>query len=698
MKRRDLLRAATIAPILMNQEMNAADPVPQPPVAKTIPKEITQHGQTRTDNYFWLRDGDRKDIIQHLEAENAYAAAMLKSAEEPQQKLYTEMLARIQQTDQSAPLPIDEFEYYSRTEEGLQYPIYCRRAKGQEQVLLNLNELAKTEKYMRLGNYAISPDHKLLAYSIDTSGDEVYTTFVKNLGSGKLLPDRIRNAYYGLQWTNDNRSFVYTTLDDAKRPYRAWQHTLGATDEKLLYEEKDERFHLTLRKSRSKRFLFIQLDSAATSEVWFMDAADGTTTTPRRFDERRHDIEYNVEHHGDLFYIRTTDGGRNYRVMTAPVSNIARTNWKEWIAHRDDVLIEAVDPFANHIVLTERDRGILKLQVRKLSGESHTIAMPEPAYTLLPSDNPVFQTNIFRFNYTSLVTPMSTYAYNMDTRERKLVKQQPVIGYDPSKYETVRIHATSHDGVKVPLSVVYRRDVKRNGKNPTLLYGYGSYGISIDPSFSSERVSLLDRGFVYAIGHIRGGSDVGKKWHDDGKLKNKRNTFEDFIACAKHLIAEKYTSADKLAIMGGSAGGLLMGAVINMRPDLFKAVVAKVPFVDVLNTATDPSLPLTVVEYDEWGNSNYKEFWEYIKSYSPYDNIERQSYPNILVTAGLNDPRVSYWEPAKWVAKLRTMKKDKNLLLLKTNMAAGHGGASGRYEKLKETAFDFAFLLHVLGV
>lgn len=675
--------------------------LPTPPVAKRIPKQISQHGELRIDDYFWLRDGDRADIIDYLEKENAYTEAVLEPTKALQSKLYDEILSRIQQTDLSVPVRIDDYFYYSRTVEGHQYPLHCRKRNDVEEVLLDLNELAKGHPYLRLGNYAISEDHRMLAYSLDRAGDEVYVTYIKDLATGELLPEQIANTYYGLCWSNDNRAVFYVSLDEAKRPYQAHCHVLGTevSEDRLLLEELDERFHLTLEKSRSKAYVFLNLDSAATSEIHYLGAANANQI-PKLFSERRYNIEYDLDHHGELFYLRTTDGGRNFRVLTAPISDPSPANWKEWIAHRETVMIEGIDPFEKHIVVHERDNGILQLRIYSLaSGESHVVEMPETVYTASDSSNPMFAVNYYRFQYTSLITPQSIFEYDMNTRARTLLKETPVLGpYDRTQYLTTRIHALSHDGVRVPISLVHRKDMKLDGSNPMLLYGYGSYGISIDPGFSHERLSLLERGFVYGIAHIRGGADLGKLWHDDGKLEKKRNTFQDFIACASHLIEARYSSPNRLAIMGGSAGGLLVGAVINQRPDLFHAVVAKVPFVDVLNTATDPTLPLTVIEYDEWGNSNQKEFWDYIKSYSPYDNVKAQAYPHVLATAGLNDPRVSYWEPAKWIAKLRTLNTSGNLLLLKTNMSAGHGGASGRYERIKETAFDYTFLLHVMGI
>ncbi|MCC6388998.1 MAG: S9 family peptidase, partial [Bryobacterales bacterium] len=579
---------------------------PLPPCAKRLPKQITQHGETRVDDYFWLRDGDPAEIRAYLEAENAYTEALLKPAEPLQSRLYEEILGRIEETDTSAPVRLRGYFYYTRSEEGKAYPICCRKRGSMdagEEILLDLNELAKDEKYLRLGNFRVSPDQRMLAYSLDVSGDEVYITRIKKLETGALLPDRMENTYYGLEWTNDGRSLIYVTLDEAKRPYRAWLHGLGDTagPDRLLHEELDERFHLTLHKSRSKRFLFLELDSADTSEVWYAEAAGGQVE-PRLFDARRHNIEYDIEHQGDQFFVRTTEGGRNFRVLMAPVADPLPENRTQKIAHREDVMVESVDAFERHLVITERENGLRRLRIEDENGDTHFVEMPETVYTLAPDENPEYETSTLRFHYTSLVTPLTAYDYDMKTRERTLVKQAPVRGgYDASLYESARVFAPSRDGTKAPVSMVYRKEMRRDGGNPTLLYGYGSYGISIDPAFSSDRLSLLDRGFIYAIAHIRGGEDLGKKWHDDGKLLKKWNTFDDFLAAAEFLIAGKYTSPQKLAIMGGSAGGMLMGAVINRKPELFRAVIAKVPFVDVLNTATDPSLPLTVIEYDEWG-------------------------------------------------------------------------------------------------
>lgn len=673
----------------------------QPPVAKINPAPATTLGDARVDNYFWLRDRKDPDTIAYLEAENAYTAAAMNRTEALQAKLYAEILGRIQQTDQSVPTKREEYFYYTRTEEGKQYAIYCRKRgeDGAEEVLLDGNQMAEGRKYFRAGNFAPSPDHKLLAYSVDFDGDEAYTIHVKNLATGELLADAIPNTYYTLEWTNDNTTFFYTVLDDAKRPFKVFRHRLGVAQDTLIYHEMDERFTVEVGKTRSRAYILIDIGSSLTSEFRYLDAnqpeGDFKILLPRV-----QGVEYDAAHHDDSWFIRTNDGARTFRLVEAPVKDPSRANWKESIAARHDATIEGVTAFLNHLVTQERERGLTKIRIRNFAtGDVHSIEFHEPVYTAGLGANAEYETNLLRFTYSSLVTPSSVFDYNMDTRQRVLKKQQPVLGgYDPSQYSSERIYATAADGVKVPISLVYKKGFQRNGAAPMLLYGYGSYGISMDPGFSSDRLSLLDRGMVYAIAHIRGGADLGKPWHEDGRILKKKNTFTDFIACAEHLIVRKYTSADRLAIMGGSAGGLLMGAVTNMRPDLFAAVVAKVPFVDALNTMLDASLPLTVGEYEEWGDPNEKPYYDYIKSYAPYENVAAKEYPAMLVTAGLNDPRVSYWEPAKFVAKLRAMKKDRRVLLLKTNMGSGHFGSSGRYEYIKETAFDYAFLLSALGL
>ena len=639
-------------------------------------------------------------MIPYLEAENRYTEEVMAPTKSLQENLYQEILGRIQETDISVPVKRDEYFYYTRTEEGKAYSIQCRKhgTDGPEEILLDANILAEGQKYFRLGNFAVSPDHRLLAYSTDLEGDEAYTIYVKNFATGELLPDRIANTYYTLEWANDNRTFFYTVLDKAKRPYRAFRHELGASSDTLVYEEDDGRFTLGLGKTRSRRFLFIELASPLTSELRYLEAAEPRGEF-RVVLPRRQGVEYDASHHGEFFYIRTNDGAKNFRLMRTEVGNPSMETWHEVIPARADVTIEGVDSFQGHLAIYERERGLERICIRDGSGAfSHYIEFPEPVYTVSATGNAEYKTNLLRFSYTSLVTPTSVFDYNVRTRERELKKQYEVRGgYDASQYQSERIFARAPDGVEVPISLVYRKGFERNGASPLLLYGYGAYGHSIDPRFSSDRLSLLDRGLVFAIAHIRGGAEMGEEWHDHGRLLEKKNTFADFVACAEHLIAARYTSSDRLAIMGGSAGGLLMGAVLNARPELFHAAIAKVPFVDTLNTMLDPTLPLTMAEYEEWGNPEDKQYYDYIQSYSPYDNVAEREYPTMLVTGGLNDPRVSYWEPAKWVAKLRALKKDSNVLLLKTNMGSGHFGPSGRYEGIKETAFDFVFLLQALG-
>jgi len=680
----------------------SADEAVKPPVAKIVPQQSTTLGETRTDNYFWLRDRNNPDTIKYLEAENEYTKAEMKHTDALQSKLYSEILGRIQQTDLSVPTKRDDYFYYTRTEEGKQYTIYCRKhgsLDAKEEVLLDGNKMAEGKKYFRVGNFVASPNHKLLAYSVDYEGDEAYTIHVNDLTNGKLLEDTIPNTYYSLEWANDNATFFYTVLDAAKRPYKVYRHTLGVKKNTLVCHETDERFTVELEKTRSHAYILINIGSSLTSEVRYIKAdrprGKFATLLPRI-----QETEYDVAHHGDSWFIRTNDGAKTFRLIEAPVKDPSRANWKEVMPARPEATIESVTAFKDELVTEERDLGLIQIRIQNFAtGDTHYVEFTEPVYTASIGANAEYETKMLRFSYTSLVTPNSVFDYNMETRARELKKQQPVLGgYDPTKYQSERIYATAPDGVKVPISLVYKKGLVQNGRAPMLLYGYGSYGISMDPTFSSDLLSLLDRGFIYAIAHIRGGADLGKPWHEDGRILKKKNSFTDFIACAEHLLAEKYTSSDRFAIMGGSAGGLLMGAVTNMRPDLFAVVVAKVPFVDALNTMLDASLPLTGGEYEEWGNPNEKQYYDYIKSYAPYENVAAKEYPTMLITAGLNDPRVSYWEPAKWTARLRAMKKDNHMLLLKTNMGSGHFGSSGRYEYIKETAFDYAFVLNALGI
>jgi len=669
-----------------------------PPAAKRAPREIAMHGDTRVDEYYWLRDRDNPDTIAYLEAENQYTASVMEPAADLREKLYNEILGRIKEDDVSVPARKEDWFYYTRTERGKPYGISCRKyasLDAPEEILLDLNLLAAGQNYFRIGAFSVSPRHNLLAYSIDVAGDEAYTVYVKDLAAGALLSDSIANTYDTLEWANDNATFFYTVLDEAKRPFRLYRHVLGFKSDELIYEEQDARFWMGLSKSRSERFIYIGLHSKLTSEVRYV-RADEPLSEMRVALPRAQGVEYGLSDHGEYFYIRTNQSAKSFRLMRTPIDAPSDRDWEEVIPERAGITIERVDTFESFLVLSERDRGLPGIRVSPASDPAcdfHYIEFPEPAYSAGLTGNLEYRTDTLRFAYTSLITPPSVFDYNMDTRERELKKQTEVLGgYDPSLYASERIFAAAGDGVAVPISVVYRKDTALDGTSPMLLYGYGSYGMTMDPGFSSDRLSLLDRGFVYAIAHIRGGGELGKPWHDDGKLLRKKNTFSDFIACAEHLIARHYTAADRLTILGGSAGGLLVGAVLNLRPELFHAAIAKVPFVDVVNTMLDPSLPLTIPEYEEWGNPEDKQYYDYIRSYSPYDNVEAKPYPALLITGGLNDPRVSYWEPAKWAARLRALKTNGNVLLLKTNMGAGHFGPSGRYDRLRETAFDYAFL------
>ncbi|MEO5924410.1 MAG: S9 family peptidase [Bryobacteraceae bacterium] len=672
-----------------------------PPVAKVVPTSATLFHDTRTDPYAWLRDRNDPDTIPYLEAENAYTKSVMDPTAALQKTLYDEMLSRIQQTDLSVPIRRDDYFYYTRTEEGKQYAIYCRKQgslDAAEEILLDGNILSEGHEYFRIGNFLVSPDGQLLAYSTDVLGDETYTIRVKNLATGELLPDEIPNTYYSLEWAADNETFFYCTLDEAKRPYKIFRHHLGTATDTLVHHEEDERFTVEISRTSSREFLLIDIDSSLTSEVRYLRSADPTGDfTPIL--PRTQDVEYDVTHHGDYFYIRTNDKAKTFRVMRTPTASPSIESREEFLPTRPGITVESMRAFRDYLVIEERDQGLTQIHIHHFpTADRHRVAFDEAVYFTDVGGNAEFNTDIVRFTYTSLVTPESVFDYKLSSRTRELKKQHPVLGYDPTLYASERLQATATDGTQVPISLVYKKGFERNGRAPMLLDGYGAYGLSHDPTFRSDRLSLIDRGFVYAIAHIRGGADLGKPWHEDGRMLTKKNTFTDFIACAEHLIAQHYTSSDVLAITGGSAGGLLMGAVLNMRPDLFAAVVTRVPFVDALNTELDATLPLTIGEWEEWGNPAEEKYYHYIKSYAPYENVYAQAYPAMLVTAGLNDPRVSYWEPAKWVARLRALKTDSRTLLLKTEMGHGHFGASGRYEHLKETAFNYAFLLRILAI
>ncbi len=669
-----------------------------PPAAEKKPKTITIHNHSRVDEYYWLRERDNPDVIAHLTAENEYTQAKMAHTEALQQTLYEEMVGRIQETDSSAEVKMGEYLYYHRTTKGEQYPTYCRKKgkDGTEEILLDLNGLAKGD-YLRLGMYKISPDQTMLAYSLDEEGSEKYTIYVKLLKTGELLPDQIPNTTYSLEWAEDNKTLFYTTQDEAKRAYKLFRHQLGAESSRdvELFHEPDELFSVYLYKTKDKTTLVLYVGSIESSECWVLPASSPLASL-QRIHPRQLGVRYDVEHRDGSYYFRTNaDESPNFKVMTADVENAGIEHWQEFIPHRPQVKIDDFAIFADHYVLYERENGLQQLQVGKFAdGESYYVTFPEMAYSIAGSSNPEFNVHTLRFAYMSLATPKSEYDYDMESRERTLAKREPVLGgFDPENYQSERIFAAASDGTQVPISLVYRKGLEKNGANPTLLYGYGSYGINLDPWFDGKRLSLVDRGFVFAIAHVRGGQEMGRYWYDQGKFLQKKNSFTDFIACAERLIAGNYTNPDQLAIEGRSAGGLLMGATLNLAPHLFKSAIAGVPFVDVVTTMLDETIPLTVGEFEEWGNPKDKEYYDYMLSYSPYDNIEAKAYPHILATAGLNDPRVQYWEPAKWVAKLRPMKTDDNLILLKTNMGAGHGGASGRYDYLRERAFEYAFLL-----
>lgn len=686
-------------------------------MARREPVEHILHGDRRVDHYAWLRHKENPEVIAYLEAENAYADAILRPTEPFQEKLYQEMLGRIQQTDLSVPYCLRGYLYFTKTFEGQQYPQRFREPVdnlGTEELLLDLNQLAEGHSFLALDAFAVSDDNSLLAYSTDTTGFRQYTLRLKDLRMGETLPERIERVT-SVAWAADNRTLFYTVEDEiTKRSHELYRHVLGSTEpDPLIYEETDERFRIEIERTRSGGYLLLTSASHTASEVHFM-RADNPIGQFELLAAREEEHEYFADHHpgpfpnfsGDVFLIRTNSAGRTFRLMAVQVTDPQRENWREIIPNRPEVMLAAAEAFKDHLVLFEREGGLPSLRIVNLTangentlGNSHLIEFTEPTYNASLGENPEFDALHLRFQYESFVTPRSVFDYDVRTRERILRKQQPVLGgYDSSQYVSERLHATASDGTRVPVSIVYRRDTPRDGTSPLLLYGYGSYGISAPVSFNSNRLSLLDRGVIFAIAHIRGGGELGKPWHDAGRMKQKRNTFEDFIAAAEHLLAQRYTSAEKLAIQGGSAGGLLMGAVVNIRPDLFHIVLSQVPFVDVMNTMLDASLPLTVGEYEEWGNPQIADDYFYMKSYCPYTNLQRKAYPAMLVKTGLNDSQVMYWEPAKYVAKLRTLKTDSNLLLLKTNMGAGHGGASGRYDYLREIALDYAFLLTQLSI
>ncbi|HTL59516.1 MAG TPA: S9 family peptidase [Candidatus Limnocylindrales bacterium] len=671
-----------------------------PPVARKIPKEIVVHGDKRLDDYFWLREKTNSDVRAYLEQENAYAEVTTKPLEKSRDHLYQEMLSHLKETDSSAPVRRGDYLYYTRTEAGKNYRIHCRKRgslEATEEIILDENALAEGRKFFSIGLALPSDDNRFLAYTTDVTGYRQYTLQVKNLSTRELLPEKIERVDE-VVWGTDNQTLFFVTENEVtKRQDEFYKHVLGTTATERLFFEPDELFDISVDRSRDRAFIFLNSESKLSSEVRFLPANQPDAQL-RLVEPRAPDHKYFVTHRNDRFYIRTNDKAKNYKIVTTPVDRPGKAGWEEFIGHKPEVKLDHLDLFVRHAVLSKRENGQEQIEIVNLeTKESHRVGLPEPTYELSVDENPEFHTTVLRIRYQSLVTPPTVYNYEMDRRIRTVVKQIEVPNYDASKYVSDRMFIPAQDGTRIPCSIVYKQGVQRNGHNPLLLYGYGSYGASVPVTFSFARLTLLDRGVIYVIAHIRGGGEMGEVWRDQGRMMQKRNTFTDFIACADYLVKNRYTSPDRLAITGGSAGGLLMGAVVNMRPDLFRLVIANVPFVDVLNTMLDPSLPLTTGEYIEWGNPNEKAAYDYMKTYSPYDNVRPQNYPTMLIRVSLNDSQVPYWEGAKFAAKLRAVKTDKNRLLLKTNMGAGHGGSSGRYEHLRDLAFDYSFLLHELG-
>jgi len=676
----------------------------KPPIARMSPVKLEKHGDVRVDEYYWMRERENPEVVKYLNAENAYTDAVMRHTEALQETLFTEFKARIKQTDVTVPYKEDGYFYYSRTEEGREYPIFCRKKgslEAPEEVMIDGNQLAEGHAFCGIGQRAVSYGQDILAFSVDYAGRRFFTVKFKNLLSGEMLTDTIPNMTGNIAWANDNKTLFYTRQDPVTlRWNRIYRHLIGADaqQDELVYDEKDDTFYCSLIKTKSKKYVLIECEQTLSSEYRYLDAdnPDGAFTV---FLPREKDHEYQVDHYGAFFYVRTNYKAKNFRLMRTPTTATAKENWIEVIPHRDDVLLETFQVFKDFLVAVERKDGLIQMRVRPWSGApEHYLDFGEPAYTAGLGDNFLLDTRVLRYVYSSLTTPQSVYDYDMETRQKTLLKRVEVLGgFDPANYVTERLYATAEDGVRVPVSLAYRKGLVKNGDNPLLLWGYGSYGYSYDVTFDPYAISLLDRGFVYAIAHVRGGEEMGRQWYENGKLLKKKNTFTDFIACEQYLTEQKYTSPRMLCIAGGSAGGLLIGVVVNMRPDLIRAAVAQVPFVDVVTTMLDEDIPLTTSEYDEWGNPNQKEYYDYMLSYSPYDNVTAKAYPALLVTTSFQDSQVQYWEPAKWVARLRAKKTDSNPLLFRIKMEAGHGGVSGRYRAYRETAFMYAFLLDEVG-
>jgi len=674
----------------------------KPPKAKIIPTTLEKFDDIRIDNYFWLNNRENPEVIDYLNKENEYYQEMTAHSHNFQKELFEEMKSRIKEDDQSVPYLYNGYYYITRFETGSDYPIYSRKKgslSANEEIMFNCNELAKGHKYFKLGGLSVSSDNQYIAFSVDTVGRRIYTVQIKNLVTGELFNDKIENTTGDSTWANDNLTLFYTRQDEQTlRSDKVFKHKLNTDSSKdtLVYFEKDDTYSVEVTKEKSKKYIVISSSSTMTTEfrTLLADQPDGDFKV---FQKRVRGLEYDIAHFGDHFYVLTNkDDATNFKLMKTPELATAKENWVDFIAHREDVLIEDIDIFSHFLVITERFNGLNTIRIMPWSGEgAYYLPFESETYTAYTSTNVDFDTDILRYGYQSMATPASIIDFNMKTKEKEVMKEQQVLGnkFDKNNYIEERVWATAQDGTKVPISMVYRKELKKDGSNPLLQYAYGSYGYSMDATFSSTRLSLLDRGFIFAIAHIRGGEDLGRQWYEDGKLLNKKNTFTDFIDCSNYLIDEKYTSPSHLYAEGGSAGGLLMGVIVNMAPELYNGIIAQVPFVDVVTTMLDDTIPLTTGEYDEWGNPNIKKYYNYIKTYSPYDNVKAQDYPSIYVSTGLHDSQVQYWEPAKWVAKLRVFKTDNNAIYLDTNMNAGHGGASGRFEALKELAKEFSFLL-----
>lgn len=690
-----------ISLIIMSCEQNNKSKMKYP-IAKKIEKELVMHDHSRIDNYYWLNDREDPEVIAYLEAENEYTKEVMKKTESLQEEIYNEILGRIKQTDNTVPYNYNGYSYYVKFEEGKEYPIFCRKElqdNAKEQIFLDGNSMAEGHAYFQIGGWEFSSNNKVLAYAVDTVSRRQYNIYFKDIDTGKMYDEIITNTTGNVVWASDNKTVYYQTKDHTLRSYRVYKHTIGTSIENdvLIFEEADPTFSAYVYKTKSDKYLVISSQSTLTTECRILEA-DNPNGEFRVFQERTPEVEYGINHQNGRFLVRTNLDAPNFRLMEVGEKETSMENWKELLPVREDVLLEYIDVFKDFYIVAERQSGLMKFRIFNTNNKTeHYLNFEENDYYVTSSANPDFSSNELRYNYTSLKTPRSVYDYNMITKEQELLKRQEVVGgYNPDEYITERKYATARDGVKVPISIVYKKGYTFDGNSPLLLYAYGSYGYSMESTFRSSRLSLLDRGFAFAIAHIRGGEEMGRHWYEDGKMLKKKNTFFDFIDCGKYLVAENYTSSDRMFAMGGSAGGLLVGAVINYNPELFKGAIAAVPFVDVVTTMLDESIPLTTGEYDEWGNPNEKVYYDYMLSYSPYDQVEAKDYPALLVTTGLHDSQVQYWEPAKWVAKLRDMKTDDNILLLQTNMDFGHGGASGRFEQYKETALEYAFMLMLL--